>query len=316
MKLNLLIMKKIYISAFILLANFSFGQTPISLIGVNVPYSEDFSGMGATETTFLPGWTAINVTDGTTLTMGVTNGSASSGNVYNTGASGSEERAFGTIADGTTVPALGAVFTNNTGSTVSKISIQTRMEQWRESGNASVNETVAFSYSFDATSLNTGTWTTITALDLKEKLTSVNSNLAVNGNLAANYSLLSNIITGLNWTNGTNLWIKWVDDNDSGNNGLYAIDNFIISVSEILGLKQNAIAGLNMYPNPVSFGTLYITSNSTEAKSIAVYDVLGKQVLNVKTSNSAVDVSSLKGGIYFVKISEDGKTDTKKLMIE
>lgn len=309
-------MKKIYILSFILFSSLSFGQTPISLIGVNVPYSEDFSGMGATETAFLPGWTAINVNDGATLTMAVTNGAASSGNVYNTGASGSEERAFGTIADATTIPALGAVFTNNTGSTVSKISIQTRMEQWRESGNASVNETVAFSYSFDATSLNTGTWTVLSTLDLKEKLTSVNSNLAVNGNLAANYSLLSNIITGLNWANGTNLWIKWVDVNDAGNNGLYAIDNFIISVSETLGLKQNAIAGLNMYPNPVSNGTLYITSNSSRVKSVAVYDVLGKQVLNVKTSNSALDVSNLKGGVYFVKITEDGKTDTRKLIVE
>lgn len=310
-------MKKLYTLSFIVLTSLSFGQTPISLIGVNVPYSEDFSGMGATETAFIPGWTAINTTNGNTLTMAVSNGSLSSGNVYNVGAAGSEERAFGTIADGTTIPALGAVFTNNTGGTVSKISIQTRMEQWRESSNETVNETVAFSYSFDATSLNTGTWTTVTALDLKEKLTTATSNVAVNGNLATNYSNLANIITGLNWANGTNLWIKWTDANETGSNGLYAIDNFIISVSEAtLGLKQNAISGLNMYPNPVSNGTLYITSNSSSAKSVAVYDVLGKQVLNAKTSNSAVDVSNLKGGVYFVKISENGKSDTKKIIIE
>ena len=310
-------MKKLYTLSIVLLTSLSFGQTSISLIGVNVPYTEDFSGMGATETAFIPGWTAINVANGAALTMAVTNGVANSGNVYNVGATGSEERAFGTLADDTTIPALGAVFTNNTGGTVSKISIQARMEQWRESGNALTDETVTFSYSFDATSLNTGTWTSVTALDLKEKLTTVNTNNAVNGNLASNYTLLSNIITGLNWANGTNLWIKWTDANDPGSNGLYAIDNFIISVSEAnLGLKQNAIAGLNMYPNPVSNGTLYITSNSSEAKSIAVYDVLGKQVLNTKTSSSSVNVSNLKSGVYFVKITEDGKTDTKKLIIE
>jgi hypothetical protein len=310
-------MKKFYTLSIVLLTSLSFGQTPISLIGVNVPYSEDFNGMGAAETTFIPGWTAINAANGAALTMAVTNGAASSGNVYNVGATGSEERAFGTIADGTTIPALGAVFQNNTGGTVSKISIQARMEQWRESGNASVDETVAFSYSFDATSLNDGNWTTVTALDLKEKLTSVNTNNAVNGNLASNYTNLANIITGLNWANGTNLWIKWTDANEAGSNGLYAIDNFIISVSEAnLGLKQNAIAGLNMYPNPVSNGTLYISSDSSEAKSVAVYDVLGKQVLNAKTSNSAINVSNLKGGVYFVKITEDGKTDTKRLIIQ
>ena len=310
-------MKKFYTLSIILLASLSFGQTPISLIGVNVPYIEDFSGMGATQTVFLPGWTAINVSSGATLSMAVSHGNTGAGNAYNVGAVGTEERAFGSIADATITPALGAVFTNNTGGTVSKISIQTRMEQWRESGNAAVNETIAFSYSLDATSLNTGTWTSVSALDLKEKLTGATTNLAVNGNLASNYSLLSNIIIGLNWTNGTNLWIKWVDVNEAGNNGMYAIDNFSISVSEAsLGLKQNAIAGLNVYPNPVTDGNLYITSNSSNAKTVAIYDILGKHVFDSKTSNSTLNVSSLKGGVYIVKIAEDGKTDTRKIIIQ
>jgi hypothetical protein len=309
-------MKKLYTLSIVLLTTLSFGQTPIGLIGVNVPYSEDFSGMGASLTAYLPGWTAINVTNGATLTMGVTDGNANTGNVYNVGAVGDEERAFGTLADASITPALGAVFQNNTGSTVSKVSIQTKMEQWKESGNAGVNESVAFYYSLDATSLTTGTWTAVSALNLNEKLTSAISNNAVNGNLAANYTFPIQSIITLNWANGANLWIKWVDTNDSGANGMYAIDNFIISVNQVLGVKQNTIAGLNMYPNPVSNGTLYISTNSSEAKSVSVYDVLGKQVLNTKTSNNAVNVSSLKGGSYIVKISEDGKTDTKKLIIQ
>jgi predicted extracellular nuclease len=83
-----------------------------------------------------------------------------------------------------------------------------------------------------------------------------------------------------------------------------------------LAVKQNAISGLSVYPNPVTDGNLYITSDSSEAKTVAVYDILGKQVLNAKTSNNAVNVSSLKGGAYIVKITEEGKTDTRKLIIE
>lgn len=83
-----------------------------------------------------------------------------------------------------------------------------------------------------------------------------------------------------------------------------------------LSVNQNKIAGLNMYPNPVKNGNLYITSNSSNAKTVAVYDILGKQVVNTKTTNNAVNVSNLKGGAYIVKITEDGKTDTKKLIIE
>jgi len=83
-----------------------------------------------------------------------------------------------------------------------------------------------------------------------------------------------------------------------------------------LSVKQNSISGLNVYPNPVTDGNLYITSDSSEAKTVAVYDILGKQVLNAKTSNNAVNVSSLKGGSYIVKITEEGKTDTRKLIIQ
>lgn len=310
-------MKKFYTLTFILWTTLSFGQAPpIGLIGVNTPYFEDFTGLGPSDTAFIPGWTAINTIDSSTLTMSVSDGSSATGNAYNVGATGSEDRAFGILADATTIPALVAVFQNNTGSTVTKITIQARMEQWRASGNNGVNEKVAFSYSLDATNPNNGTWTPVTALDLNEKLTSSSTAVAVNGNLSPNYSNLASIISGLNWLNGTTLWIKWVDTNEAGANGLFAIENFYLSVGEVLGIKQNAISGLNMYPNPVKDGNLFITSNSDEAKSVAVYDTLGKQVLNAKTSNKAVNVSALKSGSYIVKITEEGKTDTKKLIIE
>ncbi len=305
-------MKQIYTLSIILLTSLSFGQTSISLFGVNSPTNENFDGMGST-TNFIPGWTAINFVSGTQLTMDVTDGTTTSpAKAYNVGTTNSPDRAFGTMANATTAQALGAVFTNNTGSTASKIVIQARMEQWRTSDTP--NEKVVFSYSLDATSLNdvTANWIPVTALDLVEKLAP--STLAnVDGNLATNYTALGSSISLL-WPDNKTLWIKWTDA--PGNKGLYAIDNFSITINQVLGVKQNTIAGLNMYPNPVSNGTLYITSKSSEAKSVSVYDLLGKQVLNTKTSNSAVNVSSLKGGSYIVKITEDGKTDTKKLIIQ
>jgi hypothetical protein len=71
-----------------------------------------------------------------------------------------------------------------------------------------------------------------------------------------------------------------------------------------------------MYPNPVSNGNLYISTDSNSAKSVEIYDILGKQVLNAKVSNNTVNVSNLKGGAYIVKINEDDKTATRKLIIE
>ena len=105
--------------------------------------------------------------------------------------------------------------------------------------------------------------------------------------------------------------------NAEDSSGTFSIANVTFSGSTpVLKVKQNAIAGLNMYPNPVSNGTLYITSNSSGAKSVSVYDVLGKQVVKTTTTNNTVNVANLKGGVYIVKITEDDKTDTRKLIIQ
>ncbi|HWS60327.1 MAG TPA: T9SS type A sorting domain-containing protein, partial [Flavobacterium sp.] len=80
---------------------------------------------------------------------------------------------------------------------------------------------------------------------------------------------------------------------DNAKTPTITIDELKISTTfPSLSLKQNSISGLNVYPNPVKDGNLYITSNSSEAKTISVYDILGKQVLNTKTSNNAVNVSN------------------------
>lgn len=86
--------------------------------------------------------------------------------------------------------------------------------------------------------------------------------------------------------------------------------------SSNLAVAQNAIKGLKIYPNPVSNGTLFIETTANATKSIVIYDVLGKQVLSTTTANNAISVSSLRGGVYVVKITEEGKTATRKLVIK
>ena len=84
-----------------------------------------------------------------------------------------------------------------------------------------------------------------------------------------------------------------------------------------LRTKQNAISGLNVYPNPVVNGNLFITSSNIAAtKSVAIFDVLGKQVIKTTVSNQVVNVSKLISGVYILKITEEGKTATRKLVIK
>ena len=82
-----------------------------------------------------------------------------------------------------------------------------------------------------------------------------------------------------------------------------------------LATSQNEIAGLKVYPNPVSNGVLHIESNLNTERTISLYDVLGKQVLSTTTSNNTVNVTALNSGIYIVKITEGDNTATRKLII-
>lgn len=83
-----------------------------------------------------------------------------------------------------------------------------------------------------------------------------------------------------------------------------------------LGTSNNNIAGLKMYPNPVSNGTLFIETSANAEKTVTVFDVLGKQVLNTTTSNNAINIASLHTGVYIVNITEEGKTASRKLVIK
>lgn len=105
--------------------------------------------------------------------------------------------------------------------------------------------------------------------------------------------------------------------NAETSSGTFSIDDVAITGKiSTLSVQQNEITGLNIYPNPVTNGILHITSNNNSEKSIDIFDVLGKHVLSTNTSNNAVNLSNLKSGIYILKITEEGKTYTKKIIIE
>lgn len=78
----------------------------------------------------------------------------------------------------------------------------------------------------------------------------------------------------------------------------------------------NTIDGLTMYPNPSNGNTLYFTTSANAELDIQVYDVLGKQIINSKVLNNTLNISNLNQGIYIVKITEEGKTATRKLVVK
>lgn len=96
---------------------------------------------------------------------------------------------------------------------------------------------------------------------------------------------------------------------------------FTLSVSAQEG-KQNAklqettvIEGLNLYPNPVSNGKVYISSKNDFNKSIIIFDVLGKKVLQTLLTSRELNISSLTPGVYIIKIEEGEASATRKLIV-
>ncbi|MFC4816078.1 T9SS type A sorting domain-containing protein [Flavobacterium sp. GCM10023249] len=101
----------------------------------------------------------------------------------------------------------------------------------------------------------------------------------------------------------------------SENNGVARITARSLSELTLAKDKFDDIAGLQVYPNPAKT-YLNITSDSFATKNVEIYDVLGKMVVNTKVTNSSINVSGLTKGVYVVKINEEGKTATRKLVIE
>lgn len=79
-------------------------------------------------------------------------------------------------------------------------------------------------------------------------------------------------------------------------------------------VKDNNIAGLKIYPNPAS-NVVNISSDLLGAKNVEIFDVLGKQVVKTITEQT-VNVASLKAGVYMMKVTQDGKLATRKLVIK
>lgn len=79
-------------------------------------------------------------------------------------------------------------------------------------------------------------------------------------------------------------------------------------------IKDDNISGLKIYPNP-AVHTVDVISNLVGNKNITIMDILGKQVLHTITEQT-VNVSNLKSGVYLMKITQEGKTSSRKLVIK
>lgn len=200
----------------------------ISINNSSFSYTEDFDGLASagtgnswTDNSTITGWYSSR----TTYNAGT--GSSNTGSLYSFGSTSSGERALGSVcSNGTGAIYYGVRFINNTGTAINSFTVEYSGEQWRNGGNTA-QQNLNFSFQKDATSLTSGTWTPVSQLDFTGPIASSTAG-ELNGNLPANRVTLQHTIV-VNLAIGEEIWLRWEDPNDSGNDHGLSIDDFSIS---------------------------------------------------------------------------------------
>lgn len=218
---------------------------PSAAIGLDgtTTYTQDFNTLaasGTTNSTIPEGWAFSETGANANITYAANSGSDNAGNTYSYGTGTDSERALGGLRSSNLVPTIGAQFQNTHATLfIRSLTITYTGEQWRFGElNRNAADRLDFQYSTDATSLSTGTWTDVDALDFSSPITT-GAARSLDGNAAANRTSISGQITGLVVPPGGTFWIRWTDFNVSGADDGLAIDDFSIP-NVVLAVTLNA----------------------------------------------------------------------------
>ncbi|HZI87668.1 MAG TPA: C25 family cysteine peptidase [Pyrinomonadaceae bacterium] len=223
-------------------------QTPASPVPISVvsgtPYTQDFNALATTGTSgALPqGWAFCEAGSAEDSTYAAGSGSSVTGNTYSFGLTGNSDRAFGGLQSGSLISTVGAVFKNDSGTTITSLTISYTGEEWRLGDGSGRLDRIDFQISTDATNLFTGTWIDFDDLDFTTPNTTTTG--AKDGNAVENRNTLTVTITGISVSSGSVLWIRWVDLNATGSDDGLSVDDFSL---EIAGTTAVKLAGFNAF---------------------------------------------------------------------
>ena len=81
---------------------------------------------------------------------------------------------------------------------------------------------------------------------------------------------------------------------------------------------ENTLDKVQIYPNPVTSGKIYINAETTSTKTVELYDMLGKRIVFTEMNGyqKELNVSNLKAGVYILKLSEKNNSITRKIVIK
>ena len=183
-------------------------------------------GLGASG---MVGW-SIAEYSGQDLNDFISSDASTTGGIYDFGtASGAANRALGLILTNGNSPEIGLAVVNSTGVTLPQVEISFTGEQWTENTG---NQELDFYYTTTATALplssSAAVFTQDANLSWATNHTVKKNATFVDGTSSTYQQGMSDVISGLNWTNGSTLFLMWREFNVSSSAAM-AIDNFSLS---------------------------------------------------------------------------------------
>lgn len=233
-------LKILFIALFV--SAFSWGQFNINAFATN--YTQDFNTLTNgtwTNNSTLTGWYAKTDNTASITAYGANTGSTTAGGLYAFGVNATNplsDRALGMASSNTFTGAAGTGkgyygwrLKNNTGASISSITITWTGEQWRKEVNtASHSLNLFYQTGTTVTDLTAGTWTTASST-FTTPIFSGAAAVALDGNASANRTSSITLTITVTIAAGDEIMLRWDDLNDASNDHLMAIDDVTISAA-------------------------------------------------------------------------------------
>jgi len=267
------------------------------------PYTQNFDGLATTggstvwaNNTTLPGWYLFNKNSGGTALTSIIidDGSSTTGSFASYGTTSSTERALGGAASGGSYygsPSSGAVagwmavaFLNSTGGAINSVAIRYDGEEWKNGGNATA-QTMVMQYGFGSSFTAVSSWTAAgSAFNFTSPTVGVTGS-TLDGNASANRvaNIGGTLTLASAWAAASNLWIRWIENNDVGNDHGLAVDNFSFS--------SVASGAANLIWNLTTAGTWNTTTANWTTGSGSVAYANGDNATFDKTAGGTITLS-------------------------
>jgi hypothetical protein len=96
---------------------------------------------------------------------------------------------------------------------------------------------------------------------------------------------------------------------------LFLMGTCALSAQEEPVARADASVEIRLHPNPAEGDLVYVVSTRLGPKTVRIFDLFGKVVLERRLTGDALPIETLIPGVYMVRIEQGEVVVTKKLIV-